>query len=246
VPADTVTLSILFFVAAVLYTSVGHAGGSGYLAAMAWMGFAPEVMRPTALVTNVLVACIATWRYAGAKLLDWRTLRPFAAASVPAAFLGGRLPPLPSAYKVAVGVVLLAAAARLTVARGGLRSGVEVRRPPLAAALAWGAVIGLIAGFTGTGGGIFLTPVLLFAGWSELRAASGISAAFILVNSLAGIAANPAALRAIPPNAPWWAAAAVAGALIGTELGTRRVATGALRIVLAVVLALAAAKLVLS
>jgi uncharacterized membrane protein YfcA len=242
-------LAALILLAATLYSSVGHAGASGYLAAMAVVGLAPETMRPTALALNILVATIATARYARAGQFDWRTLWPFALASVPAAFLGGTLHLPTSLYRPLVGVILLLAA--LELARSARRS--ETREAdasrsdvPLAPALCIGAGIGLLSGLTGTGGGIFLSPVLLFLGWARTRKTSGVSAAFILLNSVAALAGTTFAVSTLPSAIPLWLLAATVGALVGTQLGTRLLPVPALRYALSLVLVVAGAKLILA
>ena len=242
-------LAALILLAATLYSSVGHAGASGYLAAMAVVGLAPETMRPTALALNILVATIATARYARAGLFDWRTLWPFALASVPAAFLGGTLHLPTSLYRPLVGVILLLAA--LELARSARRSETgeeDASRSdvPVAPALCIGAGIGLLSGLTGTGGGIFLSPVLLFLGWARTRKTSGVSAAFILLNSVTALAGTTFAVSALPPAVPLWLLAATVGALVGTQLGTRLLPVSALRYALSLVLVVAGAKLILA
>jgi uncharacterized protein len=246
---QTVMLTLAFFVASILYSSVGHAGASGYLAAMALFSLAPAAMRPTALVMNVLVASIATVRFYRAGCFSWRTLWPFAATSIPFAFIGGALT-LPSpVYKGIVGVVLLIAAVKLASdaarqsdpnAEGQALASVV----PVVPALAWGAALGLLAGLTGTGGGIFLSPLLLFLGWAETRKTSGVSAAFILVNSIAGLAGTLGSLSSLPTAIYGWCGAVVAGGLIGSELGAQRLVTRWLRFLLAAVLTIAALKLI--
>ena len=242
-------LAALIFLAAALYSSVGHAGASGYLAAMAIVGLAPETMRPTALALNILVATIATARYARAGQFDWRTLWPFALASVPAAFLGGTLHLPTTLYRPLVGAILFLAA--LELVRSARRSATREARPPrsdvpVAPALLIGAGIGLLSGLTGTGGGIFLSPVLLFLGWAQTRKTSGVSAAFILLNSVAALAGTTFALSALPPAIPLWLLAATVGALLGTQLGTRLLPVPALRYALSMVLVIAGAKLILA
>ena len=242
-------LAALILLAATLYSSVGHAGASGYLGAMAVVGLAPETMRPTALALNILVATIATARYARAGLFDWRTLWPFALASVPAAFLGGTLHLPTSLYRPLVGVILLLAA--LELARSARRSETgeeDASRSdvPVAPALCIGAGIGLLSGLTGTGGGIFLSPVLPFLGWARTRKTSGVSAAFILLNSVAALAGTTFAVSALPPAVPLWLLAATVGALVGTQLGTRLLPVPALRYALSLVLVVAGAKLILA
>jgi uncharacterized membrane protein YfcA len=243
---EVLLLAALIFAAATLYSSVGHGGGSGYLAAMALFGLAPEVMKPTALVLNVFVASIGTVQYCRAGFLSWRVLWPFVVGSVPLAFLGGALQLPGGLYEVLVGFVLLFAAGRLFWSAKSY--GVPGAEPgvPLLPALLSGAVIGLLAGLTGTGGGIFLTPLLLLTGWAGARPAAGVSVAFILVNSLAGLGGNLASVRSLPDEIPLWVLAAVAGGLLGSELGRRRLANETLLRLLALVLVVAGLKLILA
>jgi hypothetical protein len=242
----TVVLAATFFAAAVLYASVGHAGASGYLAAMGLLGVAPETMRPTALALNILVASIVTVRFHIAGQVHWRSVLPFVIGSVPMAFIGGGLSLPGDVYKPLAGIVLLVAAARLamTAGRAGPAAEPAPDVPPIPA-VAIGGGIGLLSGLVGTGGGIFLTPLLLFLGWSGTRAAAGISSAFILANSTSGLLGNVAAVQSLPAGLPIWLAAVGLGGLIGAELGARRLGTVGLRRALAVVLLVAGVKLII-
>lgn len=235
-------MAIAFFVAAMLYASVGHAGASGYLAVMAFVGFSAPMMRPTALVLNLLVATIALVRFSRAGFFSWKLFWPFALGSIPLAFIGGAITLPGHWYRTLVGIILWASATRLwfDLRRSGKHD------PPVVASVACGSGIGFLAGITGTGGGIFLSPLLLFMGWAETRETGGVAAAFILVNSLAGLAGNPASLGHLPTQLQIWAVAAVLGGLIGAELGSRRIDTGAFRKLLGVVLVIAGAKLIFS
>ena len=236
-------LAGLFLVAALLYGSVGHAGASAYLATMALAGIAPAVMKPTALVLNILVASIVTFRFARAGYVRPRALLPFLAGSIPAAFIGGALTLPASLYRPLVGAVLLVAAARFgwTAARAGDDF---APRAPWPAAAGSGAGIGLLAGLTGTGGGIFLTPLLLAAGWAGTRFAAGTSAAFILANSIAGLAGNLRSVGSLPASILLWLVAAAVGGGIGSWLGSRRMPAPWIRRALAVVLLVAGLKLI--
>jgi hypothetical protein len=239
----TLLLAALFLVAALLYGSVGHAGASAYLASMALVGVAPEVMKPTALVLNILVAGIVTIRFARAGYVRPLALLPFLAGSVPAAFIGGGLALPATLYRPLVGAVLLVAAARF----GWTASSAGADSPPRApwhGAFASGAGIGLLAGLTGTGGGIFLTPLLLAAGWAGTRFAAGTSAAFILANSISGLAGNLASVGSLPPAIPLWLGAAAVGGAIGSQLGSRRMPAPWIRRALAAVLLVAGLKLI--
>jgi uncharacterized membrane protein YfcA len=231
--------------AALLYSSVGHAGASGYLAVMALGGIDPAVMKPAALVLNLLVATIATIRFARAGHFSVTLLWPFAITSVPLAFIGGAIQ-LPSHwYKQLVGVLLTIAGVRLIFERHPSSEMAAHHRPPLGPAMIAGAMIGLLAGLTGTGGGIFLSPLLLFTGWSGTRESGGVSAAFILINSASGLAGNVMSVRALPAEIWVWAGVVVVGGLLGSEIGSRRVAANTFRRLLGLVLLIAGGKLLL-
>lgn len=239
---EAIVLAGLFLLAALLYSSVGHAGASAYLAAMAMVGLTPEVMRPTALTLNILVAGIVVARFARAGHLPWRRLLPLVAASIPAAFVGGLIQVPGELYRPLVAVALLAGAWRLATARFG--RDVTRTRIPIVPGLVVGGGVGLLAGLTGTGGGIFLTPILVLARWAQARDAAGLSGAFILVNSIAGLAGVLGGGIRLPAELPLWVVAAVAGGIIGSWIGAARFSILGLRRALAVVLVIAAAKLV--
>lgn len=240
---EALLLAALFFAAALLYASVGHAGASAYLAAMALVGLAPETMRPTALVLNLFVATIVVTRFSQAGHLPWRSLVPLIIGSIPMAFVGGSIDLPGELYRPLIGIVLLAGAWRLATATTG--EGEWPARVPLVPGIAVGAGIGLLAGLTGTGGGIFLTPLLVLAAWTGTRDAAGLSGAFILANSVAGLAGLLTSGFSLPPAIGAWMFAVAAGGLIGSWLGAERFSILNLRRVLALVLVLAAAKIVL-
>jgi uncharacterized membrane protein YfcA len=239
-------LAAAMLVAAFVYASVGHGGASAYLAAMALAGVAPPEMRPIALLLNVVVSAIATFKFYRAGHFRWRLFWPFAAVSIPLAFVGGAITLPGQAYKVLVGLVLLYAAWQLWLSG---RSGDEFRPrrdPPIAWAMAIGAAMGLLAGLTGVGGGIFLSPLLLLLGWAGTKQTSAVAAPFILVNSIAGLAAGFAAGAAALPGDIWVLVLAVlAGGWAGAEYGSGRLANPVVRRLLAVVLAVAGGKMVL-
>ena len=240
-PASSAALAALMFLGALLYSSVGHAGASAYLAILALYGIAPGQTRPIALVLNVLVALVGTARFASARLVPWRLLLPFCAGSIPAAFLGGMISLPTRAHRLLLGLVLLFAAARLWWRAGRPE---DVRAAPRPAVLVTlGAALGFLAGLTGVGGGIFLSPLLLLFRWSDVRHTAGASVAFILVNSIAGLMGHFTAGRGIPPVTWLLAPAVLAGGLLGSWLGARRLGTLTLRRTLAVVLGVASAKL---
>lgn len=244
-PGDLL-VAALFFAVAALYSTVGHAGASGYLAVMGLAGVAADVMRPTALLLNIVVAAFTTWRFRQARFFDLRALAPFVATSIPCAFVGGTIA-LPTVYyQAAVGAVLLASAALLAWRAWSPRFQTAERpvRAPLAPALAIGAAVGLLSGLTGTGGGIFLSPFLLLLGWSGPKATAGISAPFIMVNSIAGLLGASFSSQQLPGAMPAFIGFALAGAFLGTWLGIRRLPSRALIATLALVMVIAGAKLV--
>lgn len=226
-----------------LYASVGHAGASGYLAAMALLGIPPPVMRPSALVLNILVASVATVKFYRAGYFSWPILRSFVLVSAPFAWLGGTLTLPSDVYKRLIGMVLLFAAIQiLRVRRNGAKAG--VRKPPFGLAMVCGGGIGLLSGLTGVGGGIFLSPLLLLMGWAEMRQVAAVSAAFILVNSIFGLLGKPASVMELPASFPIWALCAIGGGWVGAEWGSHRFAIPTLRRLLSVVLILAGLKMV--
>ena len=232
-------------VAAFGYAAVGHGGASAYIAAMALAGVAPAEMRPIALLLNILVSSMGTWKFYRAGFFRWRLFWPFALVSIPMAYLGGAITLPGNAYKILVGVVLLYAAWQLWRSGGSGAEMREVREPPLGGAMVIGASMGLLAGLTGVGGGIFLSPLLLMLGWAGTKQTSAVAAPFILVNSLAGLAAVFVAKSAVLPTYVWILVPAVlVGGWLGAEYGSRRFANPVVRRVLAVVLALAGAKMV--
>jgi uncharacterized protein len=235
-------LAACIFLGAALYSSVGHAGASAYIALMALFGVPAAVMRPTALVLNIIVASFASARFIHAGLFRWRTVWPFLIGALPMAFLGGSIHLPGEVYRPLVGVILWLSAARLLWPRE-LRVVREWQDPPLLLAIPAGAGIGLLAGLTGTGGGIFLSPLLLFLGWSEPRRAAGAAAVFILLNSIAGLLGNLGSVDQLPAQLPLFAVAALLGALIGTTLAIRLPVKQLLR-ALGLVLIVAGAKMI--
>ena len=244
-PTELTVLALAFFAVATLYTTAGHAGASGYLAMMALVGVAPDIMRPTALTLNILVAAIAVYRFRRARFFSWNALWPFLLGSVPLAAFGGALRLPPGTYYVVLGLVLLASAALLVwrVYGTGFRrddAGMSIK---MVFAVPIGAGIGLLSGITGTGGGIFLSPTLLLLGWTGPKTTAGIAAPFIFVNSVVALAAGSLGAGSLPLELPWLAAAAVAGALVGTWLGLSKLSQRGLIIALAAVMLVAGGKL---
>ncbi len=236
-------LLTLIFLMAALYSSVGHGGASGYLAAMALFGLAPQEMKAAALVMNVFVAGLVLLRLSRLRRFSWRLFLPIMAASLPMAFWGGMIQLEDHAYRYLVGAALLVAALRFIFERGDERAG---ETPRLWLALLVGAALGLLAGMTGVGGGIYLSPLLLFLGWCTMRDSAAIAAAFIVLNSLAGLAGHGMGGGVWPSGLPCLVAVALAGAVVGSELLVRRFPPRWLRRLLGVVLVIAGVKMVLS
>jgi uncharacterized membrane protein YfcA len=240
--ATVIALCLLFALGAGLYSSVGHGGASAYIAAMALFTVAPEVMKPTALALNLFVAGLGTWRYARRGLANWKLVVAFAVTATPAAFIGGGIHLPAITYKPLVGLLLWAAALRL-LWQPKMLAEREVHSPQLWITLPAGALLGLLAGLTGTGGGIFLSPLVILNAWERPRRTSGVVAAFILLNSAAGLAGNASSVGHLPRELPLFLAAVVTGALLGTWLGIERLPRQWLLRTLGAVLLIAGAKL---
>jgi uncharacterized membrane protein YfcA len=244
----TLQLTLLFAAiagVAFLYSSVGHGGATGYLAAAALLGLAPSIARPGALWLNCVVASIAFWRFRAAGHFDARIFLSLAIASVPLAWLGSRMHLTGRTYGIVLGLSLAVAGA-LLFRRPAEVAEETIQRPQWPLALGAGGALGLLAGLTGIGGGVFLTPLLIFLRWTPAKTAGGISALFILVNSVAGLAGLGAKALHWQPVALLAPVLGAAGALAGTYWGVRRWAPAAFRRALALVLWIAAVKLLLT
>ena len=227
---------------AVLYSSVGHGGSSAYIALMALYGVPSASMKPTALVLNIVVASLGSIRYLRAGLFRWRVLWPFLLGALPLAFLGGAIVLPGHWYRPLVGVILWFSAVRMLWPKQ-LTAESETSDPPIVPAILAGVVIGFLSGLTGTGGGIFLSPLLLFMAWCAPKQASGVAAVFIVANSTSGLLGNLSSLQALPASLSLYAGAALAGGLIGTTVGIRFETVMVVR-ALGVVLLIAGAKLI--
>lgn len=234
-------LTAAVFVVAILYSSVGHAGASGYIAVMSLLSVAPAEIKPIALTLNILVASIGTLQFWRAGHFSWSLFWPFSLLAVPFAFIGGYLNLPSQIFKILIGIILLVSAIQFVV-RPPAES--EPRPPPRLVALGAGGLLGLLSGLTGTGGGIFLTPLLIFMHWARTKSAAAVSALFILFNSASGLAGNFSATKSFPAFAWALVIAVVIGGTIGSHFGSQRLPHMTIKRLLAVVLTIAGFKLI--
>lgn len=234
-------LSLSIFVVAILYASVGHAGASGYIAVMSLAGLSPELLKPIALSLNILVASIGFWQFRRAGHFSWQLFWPFALLAIPAAFVGGYVNLPAEVFHRLVGLILLYSAVQFLFKF----QSTEVRnRPKRWVCLASGSCIGLLSGMTGTGGGIFLTPLLLLMKWAKTKETAAVSVLFILFNSSAGLLGNMISTNRMPMLVVPLVLAALSGGLIGAHFGSFRATPEMIKKLLAIVLLIAGFKLV--
>jgi uncharacterized membrane protein YfcA len=245
---EALWLALVFLVVALVYASVGQAGASGYIAAMGLLGMAPLAMKTTALALNLLVAGIGTFQFWRTGLLSWRAVYPFALLGFPFSLLGGAIQLPTRVYYPLVGVVLLLSAAQMVrSARRKAGDGpAPALRPPFVPALLTGAAIGLVSGTTGTGGGVFLAPVILAMNWASVRQTAATTAVYNLMNSGAALAGAYAAWDHVPPAMPLWLGAVGLGGAIGAFFGSRHLPETWMRYVLALLLFASGLRLVTS
>lgn len=236
----------LFFLVALLYSSVGHAGASGYLAVMALLSFPVESIKTTSLVLNILVASIASYRFIKAGYFDKKVFLTFAVASIPIALIGGAITVDPKVFKITAGAFLMLSAV-LLVGKNYFTKQIseEVKAIPLLQGLTIGAVIGFLSGLIGVGGGIFLSPIMILMNWTTVKKASGVAALFILCNSVMGLLGHLSKLQTLDGNMLYWTVAVIVGGLIGSYLGTIRFSNKPIIAILALVLFSAGLKFVL-
>jgi len=224
-----------------LYATVGQAGGTAFLALMAFAAFPASEMRPTALGLNIVVATYSTWVFNREKVVDWGKLRPLLLSSLPMALVGGFIALDEGVYKTTTGVMLLLAGTAMIVRQ--VPAAQRDRQMPLWSALSVGAVVGLASGLTGVGGGVFLAPALIALQWASPRQTAALSAPFILANSIVGLIGVLFSGQSPSPHFGLYALAALAGAIAGTAIGLRWLSQVATRFVLAAILLAAGAQL---
>lgn len=234
----------LIFLIAVLYSSVGHGGASGYLALMSLLGVSSLYMRSSALILNLFVSAIAFFQFYKAGFFKWKLFYPFALTSVPMAFIGANIALNPYWYNRILGMFLIIAALRLTGVFN-LRTSDKLKELPVYAGLLIGSVLGLVSGMIGIGGGIILSPIILFFGWGCMKETAAVSALFIFVNSVSGLMGLGTSGLNLSSSFTWWILAALAGGITGSVWGSRFAKNVILKNVLALVIIIAAVKLIL-
>lgn len=240
--SNELLIAALLFLGAILYTTVGHAGSSIYIAIMSLFGLAAVVIKPTALVLNIFVSSFTSWRFLKAKLFDLKLFIPLAIGAIPMSYVGGSIELSNEIYKPIVGLLLLASGISFLV-QFKAKSNSGINPPKHLIAFAVGASIGLLAGLTGTGGGIFLSPIALLFNWTSIKQISGTSALFILVNSIFGLLGHATSVGNLPSALPLFVIAVMSGALIGTRLGIKKFSNQGVKRALGVVLIIAGLKL---
>ena len=238
--AQTLLIAGCLFLGAILYTSVGHAGASAYIAVMTLFDLPPTVIKPTALTLNIFVSSYTSLRYIKSKLFNKSLFLYLSLGSVPAAYIGGRINLPSNVYKPVIGLLLLLSGVRFLVQ--ALQSDKPHRDVNKALAIFIGTCVGLLSGITGTGGGIFLSPLIIWLGWVSVKAASGTVAAFIFVNSVAGLLGNFQSTSSLPSELPVFVVAVLLGALIGTRFGITRLSSIGVKRALGCVLLIAGVK----
>lgn len=231
----------LLFLVAFLYASVGHGGASGYLALMALFSLSPQVMKPTALLLNLFVSLTSFLQFYRGRHFRWKIFWPFALASVPLAYAGGLMVIEAAIYKKILGILLLIPVARFLFL--GATQQQENKESSLALSLLIGAIIGFLSGLIGIGGGILLSPILLLLQWTGQKETAAISALFIFVNSLSGLAGQLTKGIQLTNDMYLYVLIAFAGGLCGAYFGALKFGQGILKNVLATVLLLAIYKL---
>lgn len=231
------------FILAILYSSVGHGGASGYLALMAIFEFAPDFMRPTALIMNIFVSSISLFAYYRNGHFKFKLLLPFIITSVPFSFLGGTINVNPKIFKIILGFFLIAAISRMLYKPKN--GSTEIKEVKWLIALLIGAFLGFLSGLIGIGGGIILSPIIILLGWGNMKQTAAVSAAFILLNSISGLIGQLSHGIQFAPESLFMLAAAITGGIIGSWIGSSKVTNLALRYIMVVVLTFASVKLLI-
>jgi uncharacterized membrane protein YfcA len=236
--------AFLLFIGSILYSSVGHGGASAYIAILALTGTPIGIIKPIGLILNIVVSSIASIRFIKNKLFSLKVLFPVASGSIPAAFVGGYISLPSELYKSLVGLILILAGLQLIFSFFKKNKLNENKNLNLLAAVSIGVLIGLLSGLTGTGGGIFLSPLIIFLGWTSVKGASGTAAVFILFNSISGLLGNISSVHSVPFEIFIYIFAVLIGTLIGTHLGIKKLNQSAVKKTLGVVIIIAGLKFI--
>ena len=218
--SEYITAGLIFF-GAILYSSVGHGGASSYIAIMSLMGTPIASIKPIGLVLNIIVSSVASYRFIKNKLFNLKIFIPVAIGSIPAAFIGGYLNLTSDIYRVLVGVILVFAGFQFLFDIFKYVKKKTDRPVNFWLGLFAGVIIGFLSGLTGTGGGIFLSPLIVFLGWTTVKGSSGTAAVFILFNSISGLLGNITSISLIPNTIFLYSFSAFGGVLIVTQLGIK-------------------------
>jgi uncharacterized membrane protein YfcA len=234
----TILISAAVFAAALLFALAGHTGASAYLAIFGLLGMTPDVIKPSVLALNIVVASITTYKFARAGHFSWRLIWPFILTSVPFSFLGGLISLPTPVYRILVAVVLVYASLRMLFDVPN-KDGTQPDFPPIWLSLLLGAGIGFTGGLIGMGGGILLSPILLLTNWAGPQLTAGTIAVFVLVNSISGLLGHWSVSMHLPSQFLIWGAVALVGGWIGAEIGSRRLSATTIRRMLGVILLVA-------
>ncbi len=242
---NVLLISFLFFLVAALYSTVGHAGASGYLAVMGLLSFSPESIKPTSLVLNIMVALIASIKFIREGYFDRKIFKTFIFTSVPMAYLGGSVTLSPTYFKLFAGLFLIISAVILLI-----RNTIKIKTAtikPMPQFKGWiiGVFIGFFSGLIGVGGGIFLSPILILSNWADIQKASGIVALFILFNSVAGLIGHLSSIKELDGNVGYWLLSVTLGGFVGSYIGTNKFNKRLITIFLFLVLLSAGIKFIL-
>ena len=246
VQIDHLVMAFLFFVVAVVYSSVGHAGASGYSAVMALFNIAPVLMRPTSLMLNLVVGSIGLYRFQKAGLINLKVVGPFLITSMPSAYWAAQLNVEKKYFYLALGLVLLFSGSKFLLSRSAKSDSASIKEAPVFASLVWGGVIGCLSGITGTGGAVFFTPLILKMNWADPKKAAGLSVVFVLANSIFALAGIFKSSQFFDFRlSALWVVAVILGAIVGTHFGVSKFSNNKIQKVLGVVMVVAAVKLLM-
>lgn len=237
--------AFFIFLGAVLYSSVGHGGASSYIAIMALMGSPISSIKPIGLILNIIVSSVCSYRFIRYKLFNIKVFLPVALGSIPAAFIGGYIDLPTTIYRPLVGLILILGGLQFIFNIFRYSGAIKNKVNPLVGFFA-GSLIGFISGLTGTGGGIFLSPLIVFLRWTSVKGASGTAALFILFNSIAGLLGNISLVKFLPQEIYLYSAAVIFGVFIGTQLGIKYLMEEGVKKSLGVVLVIAGIKFILT